>query len=57
MKFYNLKLRKSVEVESKDITKVTLKNGRPAAKATVSIDGQQYTMFKILSKADADKLS
>ena len=50
MKFYNLKLRKSVEVESKDITKVTLKNGRPAAKATVSIDGVEFHRVGVRKK-------
>lgn len=56
MKFYNLKLRKSVEVDEKDVTLVTMKNGRPAARATTTIDGQEYTMFRILGKADAEKL-
>tara|TARA_Y100000996_G_scaffold414677_2_gene406268 strand:- start:1961 stop:2212 length:252 start_codon:yes stop_codon:yes gene_type:complete len=56
MKFYNLKLRKSVEVDDKDVTLVTMKNGRPAARAVATVDGQQYTMFRILGKAEADKL-
>ncbi len=56
MKFYNLKLRKSVEVDDKDVTLVTMKNSRPAARAVATVDGQQYTMFRILGKAEADKL-
>ena len=56
MKFYNLKLRKSVEVDDKDVTLVTMKSGRPAARAVATVDGQQYTMFRILGKAEADKL-
>ena len=56
MEFYNVKLKKKVEVDSKDIELTTMKNGRPAARASVVIDGQSYTMFKILSNADAQKL-
>ena len=55
MQFYNVKLKKSVEVEEKDIQIVTMKNGRPAAKASVTIDGETHKMFRILSKADAEK--
>tara|TARA_A100001015_G_C14633308_1_gene572555 strand:+ start:259 stop:432 length:174 start_codon:yes stop_codon:yes gene_type:complete len=55
MKFYNVKLKKQVEVEDGDIEIVTMKNGRPAAKATVKIDGEEHKMFKILSKAEAEK--
>ena len=32
MQFYNVKLKKSVDVEEKDFEIVTMKNGRPAAK-------------------------
>tara|TARA_B110000116_G_C16558073_1_gene456240 strand:- start:6 stop:452 length:447 start_codon:yes stop_codon:yes gene_type:complete len=56
MKFYNLKLKKSIEVPDKDVTLVTMKNGRPAGKAVATIDGAEYTMFRILSAADAAKL-
>ena len=55
MQFYNVKLKKSVEVEEKDFQIVTMKNGRPAAKAAVTIDGETHKMFRILSKADAEK--
>ena len=34
-----------------------MKNGRPAAKASVEIDGVTHNMFKIIGKADAAKLS
>ncbi len=57
MKFYNVKLKKEVEVDDSDVEVVTMKNGRPAAKATVTIDGETHKMFKILSKADAERLS
>ena len=57
MKFYNVKLKKSVEVDEKDVKLVTMKNGRPAAKASVEIDGVTHNMFKIIDKADAAKLS
>lgn len=51
IKFYSVKLRKSVEVDVSKVTKVVLKNGRPAASA---IDPETGTkMFKILSAADA----
>ena len=56
MEFYNVKLKKKIEVDTNDIELTTMKNGRPAAKASVVIDGQSYTMFKILSNADAEKL-
>ena len=56
MKFYNVKLKKSVEVDEKDVELVTMKNGRPAAKATTTIDGVTYKMFRILGKAEAEKL-
>ena len=55
MQFYNVKLKKPVEVEEKDFQIVTMKNGRPAAKASVTIDGEKHKMFRILSKADAEK--
>ena len=55
MQFYNVKLKKSVEVEEKDFQIVTMKNGRPAAKASVTIDCETHKMFRILSKADAEK--
>ena len=55
MKFYNVKLKKEVEVDDSDVEVVTMKNGRPAAKATVTIDGETHKMFKILSNDDAKK--
>lgn len=56
MKFYNVKLKKSVDVNEKDVEVITMKNGRPAARATVTIDGEKHKMFKILSKDEAAKL-
>lgn len=55
IKFYSVKSRTSVMVDTKDVTKVTLKNGRPAASATDPATGTK--MFKILSAADAALLS
>ena len=57
MQFYNVKLKKSIDVEEKDFEIVTMKNGRPAAKASVTIDGETQKMFRILSKEDAKKYS
>ena len=51
IKFYNVKSRKSVEVDVANAKKVMLKNGRPAAEAIDSETGTK--MFKILSAADA----
>ena len=56
MEFYNVKLKKKVEVDEKDVELTTMKNGRPAARATVVIDGKKQTMFKILSKAEFQRL-
>jgi len=56
MEFYNVKLKKKVEVDENDVEIVIMKNGRPAAKAEVSIDGETHKMFKILSKAEAEKV-
>ena len=57
MEFYNVKLKRKVDVNDSDVEIVTMKNGRPAAKAKVTIDGETHSMFKILSKADAERLS
>lgn len=51
IKFYNVKSRKSVEVDVSRVKKVMLKNGRPAAETTDPETGTK--MFKILSAADA----
>ena len=51
IKFYNVKSRKSVDIDVSKVTKVMLKNGRPAAS---TVDPETGTkMFKILSAADA----
>ncbi len=52
MKFYNVKIRESVEVPDSEVTIVTMKNGRKAAQAT----SNGVKMFKILSKEDAERL-
>lgn len=51
IKFYNVKSRKSVDVDVSKVTKVMLKNGRPAAQTVDPTTGTK--MFKILSAADA----
>lgn len=56
MRFYNLKLKKTIEVDDSDVEFVTMKNGRPAAKAEIIIDGEPHKVFKILSKEEASKL-
>ena len=53
MKFYNVKLKKSLDVNEDEIEIITLSNGRPAAKAEIIIDGENHKLFKILSKAEA----
>jgi hypothetical protein len=55
IKFYNVKSRKSVEVDVSKVEKVTLKNGRSAAQTIDPETGVK--MFKILSAADAALLS
>ena len=55
IKFYSVKSRKSVEVDVKDVKKVTLKNGRVAAESVDPSTGTK--MFKILSAADAALLA
>ena len=57
MEFYNVKLKKKVEVDEENIEIITMKNGRPAAKAEVTIDGETHKMFKILSKEEAAKVA
>ena len=54
--FYNVKLRKKIEIDERDLEIVEMKNGRPAARASVTIDGETHRMFKILSQSDAKKL-
>lgn len=53
MKFYNVKTRQSVDVPDGEVTVVTMKNGKMAAKA--SYNGTN--LFKILSKEDAARLA
>jgi len=57
MKFYSVQLKDSVEVEDNKVEVVTMKNGRKAGKATIQKDGKEIKLFKILSAADAEKLS
>jgi hypothetical protein len=55
IKFYSLKLKKEVWVDSSKVTLKTMKNGRKAAEA---IDPESGTkMFKFLSKEDLAKLT
>jgi hypothetical protein len=51
IKFYSVKSRKSVEIDISKVTKVVLKNGRPAAEAIDPETGVK--LFKFLSAADA----
>lgn len=53
MMFYNVKTRTKVEVPDKDVTVVTMKNGKKAAKAVK--DGMK--LFKIMSNEDATRLA
>ena len=56
MKFYNVKLKKSIDIKESDIEIITFRNGRPAAKAEINIDGEKHKLFKILSKKEAEKI-
>lgn len=53
MKFYDVKKRQSVEVPDDQVTLVTMKNGKKAAKA--EINGAK--LFRIVGKEDAARLS
>ena len=51
---YCTKLRRKVEMDQIEL--VTMKNGRPAAKG-VAIEDPSLSVFRILSKAEAEKLA
>jgi hypothetical protein len=53
LKFYNVKTRQSVDIPDSQVTVVTMKNGKKAAKAEVN----GMKLFKILSKEDAARLA
>jgi hypothetical protein len=57
MKFYSVQLKENVEVADKDLEVVTMKNGRKAARATIEKGGQTLKLFRILGKADIEKLN
>jgi hypothetical protein len=54
IKFYSLKSKKDVWVDSSKVTLKTMKNGRKAAEAVDPETGTK--LFKFLSKEDAAKL-
>jgi len=56
VKFYSVQIRESVEVPDDKVEVVTMKNGKPAAKAVITKDGKELKLFKILSKEDAARL-
>jgi len=56
MKFYSVQLKESLEVSDSDVEVVTMKNGKKAARATVEKNGQTIKLFRILSKADVERL-
>jgi hypothetical protein len=53
MKFYNVKTRESIEIPDKEVTVITMKNGKKAGKANY----KGTNLFKILSKEDAVRLA
>jgi hypothetical protein len=57
IKFYSVQLRESIEVPESEVSVVTMKNGKPAAKATVMKNGKEIKLFKIMSKEDAARLA
>ncbi len=52
LKFFNVKTKESVEVPDDQVTVVTTKNGRKAAKAEVN----GMKLFKFLGKEDLQRL-
>ena len=52
MQFFNVKLRKMVEVPDSEVKVVTMKNGKKAAQA--NFEGMK--LFKIISNEDAIRL-
>lgn len=56
MKFYSVQLKENIEVADSDVEVVTMKNGKKAARATVKKNGQDIKLFRILSKADIERL-
>lgn len=56
MKFYSVQLKENIEVADSAIEVVTMKNGKKAARATVEKDGKTIKLFRILGKADAERL-
>jgi hypothetical protein len=57
MEFYSVQLKEKVTVEDSTVTVTTMKNGRKAAIAELDRAGQKIKLFKILGKADAEKLA
>lgn len=57
MKFYSVQIREFIEVPDQDVKVVTMKNGKKAARALVTQNGKELKLYKILSAADADRLS
>ena len=55
MKFYNVKLKKFIEISDEEIEIIRFNNGRPAAKTEILINGTAQKLYKILSKTDAKK--
>lgn len=53
LKFYNVKTRQNVEIPDAEVSVITMKNGKKAAKAADNGVG----LFKILSNEDAARLS
>jgi hypothetical protein len=53
MKFYNVKTRQAMEIPDSQITIITMKNGKKAAKA----ESNGIKLFKILNNEDAKRLS
>lgn len=57
MKFYSVQLKEEVSVEDSAVKVTTMKNGRKAGTAEITRDGKKIKLFKILGKADAEKLA
>jgi len=48
MQFYSLQTKATIEVPDAQVERITMANGRPAARATIERDGKTLKLFKFL---------
>lgn len=56
IKFYSVQTRQTVEVPDSEVEIVTMKNGKKAAKAQITKNGQILKLFKIVGSDDLKRL-